>query len=131
MTTDREQIADLVHCYSDAVVHRARDQWESCWAEDSLWDLGQDRVIVGRGSIADHWQESMDRIECVVQMVSNGTATTNDLTGEGRWYFTEHLRRRKLVEVDRDGVRVREQGRALLGYYAASIVTPAGGQTLI
>ena len=40
----REQIADLVHRYSDAVVHRARDQWESCWAEDSLWDLGPDRL---------------------------------------------------------------------------------------
>ena len=94
MTSDREQIADLVHRYSDAVVHRARDQWVSCWAEDALWDLGPDRVIVGRAAIADHWQKSMDRIECVVQLVANGTASANDMTGEGRWYFSEHLRRR-------------------------------------
>ena len=115
--TDREQIADLVHCYSDAVVHRARDQWVSCWAEDSLWDLGPDRVIVGRGAIADHWQESMDRIECVAQMVSNGTATTNDMTGEGRWYLTEHLRRRNgelgMLLAFYDDTYVRHEGRWL------------------
>ena len=59
----------------------------------------------------------MDRIECVVQMVSNGTATTNEVTGEGRWYLTEHLRRRNgelgMLLAFYDDTYVRHDGRWL------------------
>jgi ketosteroid isomerase-like protein len=92
--TDREQIQDLVHRYCDAVVHHDRDLWASCWAEDSWWELGPGRSLSGRDAIVEHWQQSMDRIEVVVQMAGNGTAKVDGDVGTGRWYLNEHVRRR-------------------------------------
>ena len=93
MTTAREGIADLVHRYSDAVVHQDRARWSACWAEDALWELGPGRLLVGRRVIVEHWQASMDKIDVVVQLVCNGQATVSGSEAEGRWYITEHVRR--------------------------------------
>jgi len=91
VTTD--PIRELVHRYSDAVVHQDREQWRSCWAAESHWELAPDRSVSGREAIVAHWEESVDSIEVVVQTVSNGAATTADERGEGRWYITEHVLR--------------------------------------
>ena len=88
-------VADLVHRYCDAVVRQDREQWASCWAEDSRWDLGPNRVIEGRVGIVEHWAESMAPIEAVVQLASNGEVTaTGEAAAAGRWYITEHVKRR-------------------------------------
>ncbi len=91
MTAD--PIRDLVHRYSDAVVHRDREQWGSCWAADAHWELATDREVSGREAIVDHWEQSIAVIDVVVQTVNNGQATTANGRGEGRWYITEHVRR--------------------------------------
>ena len=90
----RELLANLVHKYSDAVVHRDRDRWASCWAEDAKWELAADRVVKGRSAIVEHWLQSMETIDVVVQMVGNGRVTIDGETAKGRWYFQEHVRRR-------------------------------------
>jgi ketosteroid isomerase-like protein len=92
--TDRELISDLVHRYSDAVVHHDGEQWASCWAEDSHWELGPGRSLYGRPAIVEHWLQSMDTIDVVVQMVANGQVTVDGDAATGRWYFHEHVRRR-------------------------------------
>ena len=95
MTSPRQPIAELVHRYCDAVVRQDRDQWGATWSEDSLWELGPDRIIEGRGPIIAHWVESIARNEVVVHQASNGGVKgTGDTTAEGRWYITEHLKRR-------------------------------------
>jgi hypothetical protein len=77
------------------VVRQDREQWGSTWAEDSLWELGPNRVIEGREPIIAHWEESIAPIEAVVQLASNGTVTsTGETTAVGRWYITEHIKRR-------------------------------------
>ena len=64
------------------------------WAED-CGGTGLDRVIEGRGPIIAHWQESIARNEVVVHQASNGGVRgTGETTAEGRWYITEHLKRR-------------------------------------
>jgi hypothetical protein len=94
-TSARQPAAELVHRYCDAVVRQDREQWGATWAEDAVWDLGPNRVIKGRGPIVAHWEESISSIDTVVQLASNGEVTsTGEHTAEGRWYITEHIKRR-------------------------------------
>jgi hypothetical protein len=91
----RQPIAELVHRYCDAVVRQDREQWGNTWSEDSVWELGPNRVLEGRGPIIAHWQESIARNEVVVHQAANGhVGSTSETTAEGRWYITEHLKRR-------------------------------------
>jgi len=115
VTSPRQPIAELVHRYCDAVVRRDRDQWGATWSEESLWDLGPDRIIEGRGPIIAHWLESMAPIEVVVQQASNGEVrSTGETTAEGRWYITEHIKRRSgefgMLLAWYDDTYVREAG---------------------
>lgn len=91
----RDGIEDLVHRYSDAVVHRDAHQWASTWAPDGVWGLGGGRRMEGREAIVEHWRESMARYPVVVQTVTGGTADLDDDagTGSGRWYVHEMARR--------------------------------------
>jgi hypothetical protein len=111
----RQPIAELVHRYCDAVVRQDQEQWGATWSEDSLWDLGPDRIIEGRGPIIAHWLESMAPIEVVVQQASNGEVrSTGETRAEGRWYITEHIKRRSgelgMLLAWYDDTYVREAG---------------------
>ena len=91
----RDRIEDLVHRYSDAVVHRDAQQWASTWAPDGVWDLGGGRRVEGRDAIVEQWHESMARYPVVVQTVLNGAVELDEDagTGSGRWYLQEIERR--------------------------------------
>ena len=91
----RDDIEDLVHRYSDAVVHRDGEQWAATWAPDGVWDLGGDRLIEGREAIVEQWRDSMARYPVVVQTVLNGAVELDDDagSGSGRWYVQEIARR--------------------------------------
>ena len=91
----RDNIADLVHRYSDAVVHADRDQWAQTWAADAVWDLGKGRRVEGRDAILEAWISAMTRFDAVVQTVMNGTADLDETagTGSGRWYIHEVMQR--------------------------------------
>lgn len=88
----RAAIADLVHKYADAVVHRNPEQWASTWADDAVWELGKGRRVEGREAILGLWNSAMDGFKAVVQNVANGSATTDEEagTGSGRWYVMEN-----------------------------------------
>ena len=91
----RDDIEDLVHRYSDAVVHRDSERWAATWAPDAVWDLGGGRRVEGREAIVKLWHRSMARYSVVVQTVLNGTVDidTSAGTGSGRWYVQEAMRR--------------------------------------
>ncbi len=91
----RDDIEDLVHRYSDAVVHRDAEQWASTWAPEGVWDLGGERLVKGRKAIVERWLESMARYPVVVQTVLNGAVELDEDagTGSGRWYVQEMARR--------------------------------------
>jgi SnoaL-like domain len=93
--TPREAIAELVHRYADAVVHRNGEQWGSCWAEDARWILSADRDVLGREAIVALWHKAMGNFAAVVQNVYNGEVTMGDdgLTASARWYIGEHFLR--------------------------------------
>ena len=91
--SDRDDIADLVHRYSDAVCRKDRAQWAATWAEDAHWDLGKGRISTGKADIVELWQRSVDQLVQVVQMVHNGTVTVDGDTATGRWYVSEHVSR--------------------------------------
>ncbi len=87
----RDQIEDLVHRYSDAVVNRDAAQWAATWAPDAVWDLGGGRRVEGREAIVELWHRSMARYSAVVQTATGGTVKV-DIgagTGSGRWYVQE------------------------------------------
>lgn len=90
-----QEIRDLVHRYSDAVVHADRDQWAGTWAADAVWDLGRGRRVEGRDAILEAWITAMTRFDAVVQTVMNGTADLDETagTGSGRWYIHEVMQR--------------------------------------
>lgn len=87
----RDPIADLVHRYSDAVVHNDGEQWGATWAPDATWDLGHGRSMEGREAIVEFWHRAMSGFNAVVQTVLNGTyQLDHDAgTGSGRWYVQE------------------------------------------
>ncbi len=91
--SDRDDISDLVHRYSDAVTRKDRAQWAATWAEDAWWDLGKGRFNRGRDNIVDFWQKAVDGLTIVVQLVHNGAVTIDGDTASGRWYMSEHLER--------------------------------------
>tara|TARA_Y100000590_G_scaffold359751_1_gene415712 strand:+ start:27 stop:449 length:423 start_codon:yes stop_codon:yes gene_type:complete len=85
----KKKISQLVHRYADAVVHKDSNQWISTWAKNSIWDLGNDRIIKGRKQIQEYWEASMENFVKVIQTVANGDATLGSERGIGRWYFQE------------------------------------------
>ncbi len=93
--TPRELIAELVHRYADAVVHRNGEQWGSCWAQEARWILSADRDVVGREAIVALWTKAMTGMTAVVQNVYNGQVEVADdgLTASARWYIGEHFLR--------------------------------------
>lgn len=119
MSDLRGAIADLVHRYADAVVHRDPEQWISCWADDARWVLGAGREVSGRDDILDLWTRAMAGFESVSQHVHNGTARAAGDGAEGRWYIAEHFRRAP----DQDGVG---QVGILLAYYDDTYVQRDG-----
>src|SRR5262249_42796128 len=48
VSSQRELIAELVHRYADAVVHKDRERWAACWAEDAHWYLSEGRTATGK-----------------------------------------------------------------------------------
>ena len=94
--TDREEIADLVHRYSDSVTRFDQPMWCATWANDAHWDLGKGRVFDGFDAIRTFWLSAMEQLVIVVQTVKNGTVAVaaDGATGTGRWYVDEHLHRR-------------------------------------
>ena len=95
MPTAREGIAELVHKYADAVVHRNGEQWGSCWAEDARWILSADRDVVGREAIVALWNKAMGTFSAVVQNVYGGAVEVAEdgLSATARWYIGEHFLR--------------------------------------
>jgi hypothetical protein len=95
--SDRDDIVELVHRYSDAVTRKDRDQWAGCWAGDAMWDLGKGRITHGRDDIVAFWLKAVEGLVCVVQLVHNGTVSVDPAgdgdTATGRWYVSEHLER--------------------------------------
>jgi ketosteroid isomerase-like protein len=91
--SDRDDIVDLVHRYSDAVCRKDRPQWAATWADDAWWDLGKGRLTTGRDEIVEFWQKAVDGLVVVVQVVHNGTVSIDGDTATGRWYVSEHLER--------------------------------------
>jgi ketosteroid isomerase-like protein len=101
--SDRDDIAELVHRYSDAVTRKDRAQWAATWADDAHWELGKGRVATGKADIVTMWQQAIDRYVVVVQMVHNGTVNLDGAgdgagdgdgdTASGRWYISEHVSR--------------------------------------
>jgi ketosteroid isomerase-like protein len=92
--SDRDEISDLVHRYSDAVTRKDRAQWAATWAEDAWWDLGKGRLTRGRNNIVEFWQNAVDGLNIVVQMVHNGAVKVDGDTASGRWYVSEHVQRK-------------------------------------
>lgn len=91
----QDPIADLVHRYADAIVHRDEQQWAATWAADAVWELGEGRRIEGLDTILQLWNTTMDGFAAVVQNVLNGTYEVDEAsgTGTGRWYIIEHWQR--------------------------------------
>lgn len=90
---DREDIAELVHAYSDAVMHRDEARWAACWSEDATWSLPGGRDVTGRDAIVELWRTSMAKYDAVVQHVHSGTVSIEGGAATGRWHISEHCRR--------------------------------------
>ena len=91
--SDRDDILDLVHRYSDAVCRKDRDQWAATWADDAVWDLGKGRLTQGKTNIVGFWQAAVNSLNVVVQLVHNGTVSIDGESATGRWYISEHMER--------------------------------------
>jgi SnoaL-like domain len=117
--SDRDDIVDLVHRYSDAVCRKDRDAWASTWADDSRWDLGKGRISTGKADIVAFWQRSVDQLTHVVQTVHNGTVLVEGDTASGRWYVSEHVSRSNgvlgIMLAWYDDTYVRVDGQWLFG----------------
>jgi len=87
----RDDINNLVHSYCDRVCNNDQEAWLDLWTEDGVWNIGRGPVQ-GRDEIRVAMATAMDLFESVIQLALNGTATTADDSGEGRWYFTEFAR---------------------------------------
>jgi ketosteroid isomerase-like protein len=83
-------IPGLVHRYADAVCRRDADQWASCWAEDAVWVLDDERHVRGRDAIVGQWLTEMAKYRAVIQLVANGDWMTDGTDATGRWYIHEH-----------------------------------------
>src|SRR4051794_36482943 len=92
----RDEIAELVHRYADAVTRRDIPSWTACWASDATWSLRPDRTAVGLDQIVARLHSALASLEGVVQNVLNGSVRVDGPSGSaasGRWYIQEHLRR--------------------------------------
>jgi len=92
----RDEIADLVHLYADAVTRRDFDQWTDCWAEDATWSLRPGRIACGRPEIVALLHAALATLDGVVQQVLDGMVdvqSDDSSTASGRWHLQEHLRR--------------------------------------
>ncbi|MCU0259820.1 MAG: nuclear transport factor 2 family protein [Ilumatobacteraceae bacterium] len=118
-TDDYVEIQRLIHRYADAVVHRDRDQWASCWAPEAVWDLGRGRLVEGREAIVDLWTAAMGGMAAVVQLVHNGEVVEGGDRDHaaGRWYIDERYLRadgvRGILLAHYDDTYVRHEGRWL------------------
>jgi SnoaL-like domain len=127
----RDDIEDLVHAYSDAVVRRDTEQWASTWAADAVWELGKGRRVEGRDNIVALWTAAMGGFAAVVQNTVNGTASLDEDagTGTGRWYIIEHFQRaddtRGILLAYYDDAYVRIDGRWL--FASRELVISYGG----
>ena len=92
---DYAEIAQLLHTYADAVVHRNGVQWASTWAPDAVWDLGHGRYVEGLDAIKELWYGAMGGFSATIQTVLNGSVDVADdrQTATGRWYIQEHILR--------------------------------------
>lgn len=91
---DLVAITRLMNRYADAVVHRNGVQWASCWADESVWDLGGGRLVEGKEAIVKLWYAAMGGMSAVVQTVHNGDAWYDDGTTDratGRWAISERF----------------------------------------
>jgi hypothetical protein len=129
--TDRQQIIDLVHRYSDAVTRYDEVEWTKTWAVDASWDLGKGRAFSGRDAMVEFWHRAMSGLKLVIQMVHNGTVSIAGAdSATGRWYVSEHLERtsgeRGILLAWYDDTYVRVDGewrfarRALTRLYAGA-----------
>jgi uncharacterized protein (TIGR02246 family) len=93
--SSRDEIAELVHRYADAVVRFDGEQWGACWAPDAHWVLGPGREVTGRDAIVALWNKAMTTFAAVVQNALNGEVHVDEAAGtaSGRWYVMEHFRR--------------------------------------
>ena len=96
--SDRDEIVELVHRYSDAVCRKDSAQWADCWCADAAWDLGKGRLTNGRDDIVRYWQAAVDSLHVVVQLVHNGAVTIDGDAASGRWYVSEHMERANSVK---------------------------------
>lgn len=89
------EIAQLIHRYADAVIHRNGTQWRSTWAPDAEWDLGGGRLVHGVDAIVDLWYKAMGGFKATVQTVLSGETDIADdgQSATGRWYIQEHVLR--------------------------------------
>ena len=92
--SDRDEIAELVHRYCDAVTRLDPAAWASTWADDAWWDLGKGRLTTGKAAIVAYWHDAIAQMEMVVQMAHNGSVTIDGDTASGRWYISEHVQRK-------------------------------------
>lgn len=127
----RDPIAELVHLYADAVVHKNGDQWGATWAADANWELGKGRQVSGRDAILELWHNAMGGFNAVVQTVLNGTYELDEAagTGSGRWYIQEHMERgngdKAKLLAHYDDTYVRVDGRWL--FASRELVVHYGG----
>lgn len=91
--SDRDDIAELVHEYSDAVIHRDETRWAACWTVDATWSLPGGRDVAGREAIVELWRTSLAAYDAVVQHVHSGSVRVDGDAATGRWHIAEHCRR--------------------------------------
>jgi len=89
----RDDIAELVHRYADAVTTRDLDRWTACWADDAIWTLRPGRPAIGRDDIVALLLSALSTLDGVVQNVLNGEVRIDGDRASGRWHIQEHLRR--------------------------------------
>ena len=112
---DRQEIADLVHRYADAVCRHDEAQWAACWADDAVWALAPGREPEGKEAIVELWKGAMAGFTMAIQMVHNGAVEVDGDRATGRWYIAEHL-------LQADGV-----ARRFLAWYDDEYVRTADG----
>src|SRR3954453_1305454 len=88
----RDDIAELVHRYADAVTTRDVYRWTECWADDATWTLRPGRPVFARADIVALVLSAPSTPGGVVQNVLNGEVRVDGDQASGRWHIQEHLR---------------------------------------
>ena len=120
---DRLAILELLADYADAVNQRDGDAWGALWAENGVWDLGEDAglaPIQGRAAIRAMWEAAMPAFPDVVFLAHLGKLTVTGDSAKLRSYTSEAFtdpadgnRRRDLGQYDDDLIRVDGEWRFL------------------